>query len=70
MSDITYEMYLEAVKLGLNPKPELNVTGDVCKGVNCNKCFLKPDYDCTGYYLKASKIHYPTLLTQNPELAL
>jgi hypothetical protein len=70
MSNITYELYLEAIELGLNPKPELNITGDVCKGVNCNKCFLKPDYDCTGYYLKASKIYYPILIKESPEYLL
>ena len=40
---ITYELYLKAIELGLNPKPELNVTGDVCKGVSCYKCFCKID---------------------------
>jgi hypothetical protein len=70
MTDITYELYLEAIKLGLNPKPELNETGDVCKGVYCNNCFLKSSHNCTGYYLKAAKTYYPILLTQNPELAL
>jgi hypothetical protein len=70
MINITYDLYLKAIELGLNPKPDSNVTGDVCKGVKCNKCFMKPNYDCTGFYLKASKTYYPVLVKENPEYLL
>ena len=69
---ITYEVYLDCLKIGLvaNPKKILSA-GDVCSGVDCGICpVYTPKESCWDRYLTASKKYYPVALKENPEALL
>jgi hypothetical protein len=67
---ITYEVYLECLKVGLAPNPKkISVARDVCFGVDCEACPLD-GMPCWDNYLEASKKYYPKVLKENPEYLL
>ena len=67
---ISYEVYLECVKLNLNPLPYNSAASEICKGISCKACPLHSTDSCLSNYATAAANYYPILLTQNPELAL
>lgn len=67
---ITYEIYLDCLRVGLVPNPEEIKEANICPRINCDDCPISNILACWDNYIEASKTYYPTLLTQNPELAL
>jgi hypothetical protein len=68
---ITYEVYLDCLKVGLVPRPKKIVDAeDVCSGVDCNNCPMIDINPCWDKYLVASKKYYPKALKEAPEYLL
>ena len=66
---ITYEIYLECVKVGLIPNP-LENDYCVCINIYCNNCPLNNTGPCQNNYRTASITYYPKTLIENPEYLL
>ena len=70
---ITYEVYLECIKIGLVPNPPTDPNSNnycVCDGVYCSDCLLPGIGPCQDSYRTASITYYPKALIENPEYLL
>ena len=70
--NITYEIYLDCLRIGLKPNPKkIATSNDICPGIQCDSCPVhNTQNDCSSSYLTASEKFYPKMLTQNPEYLL
>jgi hypothetical protein len=66
---ISYEVYLECVKIGVKANPEPMEIG-ICATIYCVNCPLEEMVNCRHHYRNIAKNYYPILLTQNQELIL